>query len=62
MKLKTLLLSIGVVIIGFWLLGLAFKIAGWILNALLFVGVVFVVFSLIKQYFEDRKKAKVAKK
>lgn len=56
MKFSTLIFYIGLAIIGFWLLGLLFKLASWALHIALIVGLVLVILSLINQYFSNKRK------
>jgi hypothetical protein len=42
-----MLLLIAAVLVGFWLLGLAFRIAGGFIHLLLIIAVVVVILSLI---------------
>lgn len=54
MKLSQLLLAIGVVIIAFWVLGLLLKLAGWLIEIALIIGVIFVIIALVNLYYEHR--------
>lgn len=56
MKIKNLLLAVGIVVVGFWLLGLILKVAVWILQILLAVAAVLVVAGLLGRYFDERKR------
>lgn len=56
MKLKNLLLAVGIVVVGFWLLGLILKIAVWILQVLIAVAAVLIVAGLLGRYFDERKR------
>lgn len=53
-----LLLYIGVAILGFWLLGLLLKLATWIIDIVLVVGLVLVILSFVNEYYENKKKTK----
>lgn len=55
MKLSNLLLYIVLAIIGFWLLSFAVKLAGWVIEIVLVVGLVLVIISLVSQYFDSQK-------
>tara|TARA_B100001123_G_scaffold402931_1_gene490933 strand:+ start:1004 stop:1186 length:183 start_codon:yes stop_codon:yes gene_type:complete len=54
MKLSQLLLAIGVVIIAFWVLGFLLKLAGWLIEIALIVGVILVIVALVNRYYEQR--------
>lgn len=56
MKLKNVLLAIGIVVVVFWLLGIILKVAVWILQILLAVAAVLVVAGLLGRYFDERKR------
>jgi hypothetical protein len=51
-----LLLSIGLAIVGFWLLGLVLTIAAWVLDVALIIGLILVIFSLINMYSVGKKR------
>ncbi|MFA6050635.1 MAG: hypothetical protein WC761_05570 [Candidatus Paceibacterota bacterium] len=51
-----LLLSIGLAIVGFWLLGLVLTIAAWVLDVALIIGLILVIISLINMYIEGKKR------
>jgi hypothetical protein len=55
MKLSKLLLIIGVVFIGFWILNIIFKITFFLIHVALGVGMLLVVAALIQNYIESRK-------
>ena len=54
MKLSQLLLAIGVVIIAFWVLGFLLKLAGWLIEIALIVGVILVIVALVNRYYQQR--------
>lgn len=59
MKLSRLLLTVALIVIGVWLLGLAFRFAAWLINGLLYVAAIVVIVWLISLFFEQRNKPKV---
>lgn len=63
MKLPQLFLYIGLAILGFWALNLAFKLATWVAELSLVIGLVLVIIGLINEYYEARmRKRAVSKK
>ena len=59
MKLSRLLLTIALVVIGAWLLGLVFRFAAWLINGLLYVAAIVVIVWLISLFFERRSKPRI---
>lgn len=55
MKLTQLLLYIGIAILGFWLLGLLLKIAAWLAEIALVVGLILIIVALIGRYYDHHK-------
>lgn len=56
MKFKDLLIWIGCVLLAIWIVGLFFRVVGWLLNILLIVGGVLVIAWAINHYIVERKK------
>jgi hypothetical protein len=58
MKLSRLILTIAIVIIAAWLLGVVLKLAAWVINGLLSLAAIVVIIWLIMMFIESRKKQK----
>lgn len=56
MKLSRLVLAVIIAIVVFWLLGIVLKVAVWLLNIGLFVGLVIVIALLLEGYFGTRSR------
>jgi len=54
-RIKDLLIWVGAVLIAIWLVGLFFKIAGWLLNAVVAVGGVLIIAWIIVQFIGSRR-------
>lgn len=55
---RTLLLYIGLAILGFYILGFILNIAAWLLDVALTIGVLLIIVALINKYYDSRKTAK----
>ena len=55
MKLSRLILTIAIVIIAAWLLGVVLKLAAWIINGLLSLAAIIVIIWLNMMFIESRK-------
>ena len=62
MKLSRLIYIIAVIIIGVWAVGLLFKLAAWFVSSLLYIAAIVVIFGLVRNWWEQRKKSKAATK
>lgn len=58
MKLSRLILTIAIVIIAAWLLGVVLKLAAWVINGLLSLAAIIVIIWLIMMFIESRKQQK----
>ncbi|MGB4759089.1 MAG: hypothetical protein WBP26_03445 [Candidatus Saccharimonadales bacterium] len=58
MKFSQLLLYVLLVIIGFWILGIALSIAKWLIEIALFVTFVLVIVYLVNRFYESHKNKK----
>lgn len=58
MKFSRLVLAIGIAVLAFWVLGLLLKLAGWLIEIALIVGLILVIISLVDQYYQRRKSTK----
>jgi CHASE2 domain-containing sensor protein len=58
MKLRTLMLYIGLAILGFYLIGFVLNLAAWALDIALTIGVVLVILALINKFYDSRKNTK----
>lgn len=55
MKISRLIFLIAAIVVGVWLLGIAFKLAAWLINGLLYVAAVVVIIGLVSAYFDSRR-------
>lgn len=62
MKVSQLFFYIALAIIGFWLLGVAFKLAAWVLDIGLIVALVVVLLAIVNEFWQSRKTAKAPAK
>lgn len=58
MNFRTLMLYIGLAVLGFYIIGFLLDLAAWALDITLTVGLVLVVIALINKFYESRKVAK----
>ncbi|MDN5274585.1 MAG: hypothetical protein JWP06_486 [Candidatus Saccharibacteria bacterium] len=58
MNFRTLMLYIGLAVLGFYIIGFILDLAAWALDITLTVGLVLVVIALINKFYESRKVAK----
>ncbi len=49
-SLPQIIVTIAAIIIGIWLLGLALRVAGWLLNLLLPVAVVIIIIAIVMSW------------
>lgn len=56
MKFSRMLLTIGLAIIGFWVVGILLNLAKWIIELALIIGLVLVILSIINNYWQSTKK------
>lgn len=59
MKLSRVIFVIAAIIVGVWLVGLAIKLATWVINSLLYIAAVIVIIGIVRMWWENRKKSKV---
>ena len=55
MKLSRLILTIAIVIIAAWLLGVVLKLAAWVINGLLSLAAIVVIIWLVMMFIEGRQ-------
>ena len=55
---RTLILYIGLVILGFYILGFILNVPAWLLDVALTIGVLLIIVALINKYYDSRKTAK----
>lgn len=56
MKFSRLVIAIIIAIGAFWLLGFILKIAMWLLNIILFVGLIAVIVLLLERYANGKRR------
>ncbi len=59
MKLSRVIFTIAAIIVGVWLIGLAIKLAAWVINSLLYIAAVIVIIGIVRMWWESRKNPKV---
>jgi CHASE2 domain-containing sensor protein len=58
MKFRTLVLYIGLAILGFYLLGFVLNLTAWALDIALTIGLILVVVALINKFYDSKKHKK----
>jgi hypothetical protein len=58
MKFRTLMLYIGLAILGFYLIGFVLNLAAWALDIALTIGLILVVIALLNKFYESKKNPK----
>ena len=54
-KISQIILSIALIVLVTWVLGLVFKLAAWLINGLLYVAAVVVIIWLIALFIESKR-------
>lgn len=54
-KISQLILSIALIVLVTWVLGMVFKLAAWLINGLLYVAAVVVIIWLIALFIESKR-------
>ncbi len=54
-KISQIILSIALIVLVTWVLGMVFKLAAWLINGLLYVAAVVVIIWLIALFIESKR-------
>ncbi len=54
-KISQIILSIALIVLVTWVLGMVFKLAAWLINGLLYVAAVVVIIWLITLFIESKR-------
>lgn len=54
-KISQIILSIALIVLVTWVLGVVFKLAAWLINGLLYVAAVVVIIWLITLFIESKR-------
>ena len=57
MKLSRVIFVIAAIVVGVWLVGLAIKLAAWVINSLLYIAAVIVIIGIVRYWWENRRKS-----